>query len=574
VSSGHTADNTPSTLNLFESDDALHWTFVKTIASRPPVDTKGRHNGYNGYHYISIVDKDGSDNAVVGGLFYVYGTIFSDAPTRPIVRWPVRVDDLSPTVSITADPTSVTSGGSSTLTWSSTNATSCTASGGWSGARGVNGSQVITNITQTQTYTLTCTGAGGSVDTSATVTVHGVMTACDSAVGGKVDVRLFGAVGNGIVDDTASLKAAMQCLKQKLDSGVSAMLYFPPGTYKISDALQLQQTTGTSWQSVAIRGEGSSMSVLVTPAAKGVLDLRFTQQVPLTIEDLRIVADVAHAGSGIKITMPPQNTGLRSLVLHNVHINGMENSNAKYFDIDVEGNGISHPYLKEVNMRGIYVGTGFAGITSVGTACVVFTNVYGFEADNTYCTNMKSGYDISSLGGDITIESQHALGVVADMGLRIQAGGGKVLINGAHMNAGTWNYDIDRAGSLVLQNTLTLNQDRNGVQAGHGVIRVTNSSNVTIKDNMFMQSGPTCPPPSGSPWVCYNENTSRTSVYIGSGNNNVRVTGNLFDEPGTGIYIAMGTVGAVVDSNRFFRSAVDIDNREPSSIISRLPAEQ
>ena len=39
-----------------------------------------------------------------------------------------------PTVTISANPTSVTSGGSSTLTWSSTNATSCTASGGWSGA--------------------------------------------------------------------------------------------------------------------------------------------------------------------------------------------------------------------------------------------------------------------------------------------------------------------------------------------------------------------------------------------------------------------------------------------------------
>ena len=78
-----------------------------------------------------------------------------------------------PTVTISANPTSVSSGGSSTLTWSSTNATSCTASGGWSGSKATSGSQSITNITSTATYTLTCTGTGGSGSNSATVTVTG-----------------------------------------------------------------------------------------------------------------------------------------------------------------------------------------------------------------------------------------------------------------------------------------------------------------------------------------------------------------------------------------------------------------
>ena len=73
----------------------------------------------------------------------------------------------SPSVSISASPTSVTSGGGSTLTWSSNNATSCTASGNWSGSKATSGSQKITNITSTSTNTLTCTGNGGS--SSATV---------------------------------------------------------------------------------------------------------------------------------------------------------------------------------------------------------------------------------------------------------------------------------------------------------------------------------------------------------------------------------------------------------------------
>jgi hypothetical protein len=76
----------------------------------------------------------------------------------------------APTVSVSASPTSITSGQSSTLFWNSTNATSCTASGAWSGTKAVSGNQLL-SPTSTSTYTLTCTGTGGSGSASATVTV-------------------------------------------------------------------------------------------------------------------------------------------------------------------------------------------------------------------------------------------------------------------------------------------------------------------------------------------------------------------------------------------------------------------
>jgi hypothetical protein len=77
-----------------------------------------------------------------------------------------------PTATLTASPTPIASGASSTLTWSSTNATSCTASGGWSGALAASGSQSTGALTANTTYSLTCTGAGGSsTPAAATVTV-------------------------------------------------------------------------------------------------------------------------------------------------------------------------------------------------------------------------------------------------------------------------------------------------------------------------------------------------------------------------------------------------------------------
>jgi hypothetical protein len=73
-----------------------------------------------------------------------------------------------PTASLSANPTSVTAGQSSTLSWSSTNATNC--SGNNFSASGVSGSVAVAP-TQTTTYIINCTGAGGSVSSSATVTV-------------------------------------------------------------------------------------------------------------------------------------------------------------------------------------------------------------------------------------------------------------------------------------------------------------------------------------------------------------------------------------------------------------------
>ena len=76
----------------------------------------------------------------------------------------------TPTLTLSASPTSITSGQSSTLTWSSTNTTGCTASNGWSGAKAVSGNETV-SPTANATYVLSCTGAGGNVSQQVTITV-------------------------------------------------------------------------------------------------------------------------------------------------------------------------------------------------------------------------------------------------------------------------------------------------------------------------------------------------------------------------------------------------------------------
>src|SRR5690606_24679916 len=79
----------------------------------------------------------------------------------------VTVNNALPTVTASASPGSINQGQSSTLTWSSTNATACSYEGAdWP----LSGSRVVTP-TATKTHTLTCRNAKGSTSRSVTVTV-------------------------------------------------------------------------------------------------------------------------------------------------------------------------------------------------------------------------------------------------------------------------------------------------------------------------------------------------------------------------------------------------------------------
>ena len=73
-----------------------------------------------------------------------------------------------PSAKLQADSTSIANGGSVKLTWTSQNASACTASGsGWSGAQQLNGSFTSAALTQDTTFTLTCSGNGVNVTVAA-----------------------------------------------------------------------------------------------------------------------------------------------------------------------------------------------------------------------------------------------------------------------------------------------------------------------------------------------------------------------------------------------------------------------
>lgn len=81
-----------------------------------------------------------------------------------------------PAVSFSADEETVDFGGSTTLEWAAQDASSCEASGGWSGPRDIRGSTTVDALESSTTFTLTCEGSGGTTVAMISVAVIGTIS--------------------------------------------------------------------------------------------------------------------------------------------------------------------------------------------------------------------------------------------------------------------------------------------------------------------------------------------------------------------------------------------------------------
>jgi len=116
------------------------------------------------------------------------------------------------------------------LTWTTTNAASCSASNSWGGAQATNGSQAFSGIASgTYTYTITCTNPAGSASDSVTVNVFSAPTVTVSAPASLTAPASFTA--------TWTSSNAISCTGSNRFSGLSGLsgsrveISLPAGEY-------------------------------------------------------------------------------------------------------------------------------------------------------------------------------------------------------------------------------------------------------------------------------------------------------------------------------------------------------
>lgn len=108
------------------------------------------------------------------------------------------------TVSLTGNQAVYDGKGTPTLTWSTNPvATSCTASGGWTGTKLASGTETLAEITSSKSYTLTCMGAG---DTKATLSWSAPTTNTDgSALVDLTGYKVYFGTAPGALTNTKSI---------------------------------------------------------------------------------------------------------------------------------------------------------------------------------------------------------------------------------------------------------------------------------------------------------------------------------------------------------------------------------
>ncbi len=183
------------------------------------------------------------------------------------------VDNPPPTCALTLNPTTITSGQSSTLSWSSTNATSCTGNN-FSMGGATSGSTSVSPSSNT-TYTASCTGPGGSVNCTGTGSggIGAALTvSCTPATtyscGGTatiIETATSSACAVTVTNPYASCSSpsfcssgSATCLYNTITGNISASPWFVPSgdtttiTWSTTNAVSCSVTgNGNTWSTTA-----------------------------------------------------------------------------------------------------------------------------------------------------------------------------------------------------------------------------------------------------------------------------------------------------------------------------------
>jgi hypothetical protein len=204
----------------------------------------------------------------------------------------------------------------------------------------------------------------------------GVQRTVENKLRDVVSVKDFGAVGDGVADDTAAIQAA-------INSSVVAQVYFPKGTYRVTTCLNF--TNG--WR--ALIGEDTIGTRILSESTTYIVDCSGSNWT--RIENLQLVSATAKVGLYYNRTTDPNGTTTFRNIVRNVNI-------------EVGVVGTPSPAINggigrvAVYMRSLELSL-FDNVTFVADTCVMavksvnatFPPIYGVEGgvDTATCTEFQ-----------------------------------------------------------------------------------------------------------------------------------------------------------------------------------------
>jgi len=275
----------------------------------------------------------------------------------------------------------------------------------------------------------------------------GTATTVQTQLRRYVDVKQYGAVGDGTTNDAPAIQAAFNAL----DNNTIAEVYFPPGTYRLSSAI----TIGS--KRVHIRGAGQGLTILKGEVVSGAL-VYIAQDSYLhytTIEDMTLTTNQVNSVTGIHVEFSvsdaTNNRTTDRLILRNLQLIP-SNFNVTGWYRGIELVNCHAATLENINI----MGTGYAS----GMESGVFLANYSTGAPTDFVLhNVKVYYGITGFKGighieGVNISQCFAIAVQVGYDFRLDANYPWFSLTHSHANVTSQGVHLENFSQSFIDHNL------------------------------------------------------------------------------------------------------------------------
>jgi hypothetical protein len=398
-----------------------------------------------------------------------------------------------------------------------------------------------------------------------------------------LSVKDFGAVGDGVVDDSPAFQAAFNYLNtQRYFS-----LYIPTGVYRLASRVSITVSSGLSDnKNYYIYGDGPS-SIIFGDNADGAIRITCTNRhVHMTVSDLTFSPARENSGTAFEYTVPPGGVSNRKIFqMENCTFESHIASDAtsSWYNVIVV-TGVNRP-----SFTNVVAWRENTALTPIPNCILNIDGCYSPVIRDCYF-NGRATYGISNVC-DVTNEGFYISNTIVnlpDTGLYISQPDRHPLlwIVNNHFNNYVNGVSIANSKYIVISGNVMYSRAATGAE--YADFLIDNCDSVTITDNVYRASSDTAIPNrrhvsliNGSSYVKIADNglNARTAIepfYVGTTSTNIDLYLPDFDDPNydfssypTNLWKFDGTRDNLA-SETYFRSPTEIAAQNNASGTANL----
>ncbi len=364
-----------------------------------------------------------------------------------------------------------------------------------------------------------------------------------------LNVKNFGATGDGVTDDTSAFQAAADCARVQFASDKAGIanvaVYLPQGTYKLTSPITFRLPRPPRGGGFALFGDGRTQTTIMTSGADA---FRIT-----TVDDVNGGTPGVHDFVNVHdMSFRATGSGGSAIAVYPVDSSGTEltGTSTGLTLVDVDRLNITGPFSYGVKMTSV-TRSQITDVAMIGTnanACFYFGRSYGGAVAKSSCSGATIGMHIPEAGeGGSMIDSTITnvdTAIRMEYGESISNSGGN--IDGNVFEAKVRAVDLNYKRAVRITGN-TFKKHSSAASAYHD-IHLTDTKNIMMYGNTFVGSG------AGRTGIAF----VRSGAIPPAADYPSIIAKNTFGALGTGISVGANVRRTYIYSNTFNSTATPV----------------